>query len=168
MTLMHADERTHDDLACLDVDLLLGEAMTENAHLKARLADMEERLASALHRAEMAQALNAETDKRFTASESERRMLADQVKILHVELTAAEKDALPANTLAYGAVSRDLVTSTYRRISRVSRGPVPTSVTAAAEAAAADMAAAMENAGREVVEGVIRREVRRRRRAARR
>ena len=175
MTLMQANECTHDDLACLDVDLLLTEAMTEIAdlkasrdHLRSRVTELEERLAAALHRAEMAQSLHAETDKRFSAVSSDRRMLAEQVTLLHEELLAAEKDALPADTLAHAVVSRDHVLALYRRLSRVSRGPVPRSVTAAVEAALADVSAAMENAGREALEGVVRREVRRRRRATRR
>lgn len=165
---MLTDERTHDDLGCPDVDLLLNEAMTENAHLKARLAQVEADLASVRHRAEMAEALRTETDKRFGVAESERRMLAEQVTLLDKELAVAEKDAIPADTLTYGAVSRDLVTTIYRQTSRVARGPVPRSVMAAVESALPDVTAAMQDAGRDAVLSVVRREVRRRRRAARR
>lgn len=168
MTTLRADQHTHGDLVCLDVDLLLTDAAQEIAALKARLAEAESQAAAAHHRADMALALNAETDKRYTVVREERDGLAEQVKILNEELAAAEKDAVPAGTLAYGTVAQALVLSTYRRVSRVSRGPAPRSVADAVQAAVPEIGAAMEDVGRECVEAVIRREVRRRRRAARR
>lgn len=168
MSLMSTTEQTHGDLACLDVDLLLNDAAQEIAELKARLAESEAQAAAAHHRADMALSLNAETDKRYTMVRDERDALAEQVKIVNEELAAAEKDAIPAGTLAYGTLPHDLLLSTYRRVSRVNRGPAPRSVTEAVHNAVPDVRAAMEAAGREIVEATIRREVRRRRRAARR
>lgn len=168
MSTTRTAEHTHGDLVCLDVDLLLNDAAQEIAELKARLADAEAQTAAAHHRADMVMSLNAETDKRYTVVRDERDALAEQVKILNEELAAAEKDAIPMGTLTYGTVPQDLLMSTYRHVSRVSRGPAPRSVTEAVQAAVPEVRAAMEAAGREAVETVVRREVRRRRRAARR
>lgn len=168
MTTMGTAEHTHGDLVCLDVDLLLNDAAQEIADLKARLADAQAEAATAHHRADMALSLSTETDKRYNVVRDERDALAEQVKILNEELVVAEKDAIPVNTLVYGTLGQDLLLSTYRRVSRVSRGPAPRSVTEAVQAAVPDVRAAMETAGREAVEAVVRREVRRRRRAARR
>ena len=168
MTLLQAAERTHDELGCLDVDLLLGDVMAENAALKVRLVELGQQVAAERHRAEMAQSLHLETEKRFRVADEDREALAAQVKILHEELTVTEKDALPVGTVVYGTVSRDEVLGIYRRVSRIFRGPAPHCVSDAVESAAADVRAAMEAAGREAVEVVVRREVRRRRRASRR
>lgn len=168
VSVLQVEECTHDDLGCVDVDLLLSDAMTENADLKARLSAMAEELAAANHRADMAQSLRRDTEKRYALAADAREALAVQVKLVHEELAAAEEAAVPVGTLVYGTVSRDLVMAAYRRFSRVGRGPVPGSVTAAVEAAVPEVVAVMEAAGREAVEVVVRREVRRRRRVARR
>lgn len=154
----------HDDLACVDIDLLLTEATDEVARLKEILLATEAALVSSEHRADMLGSLNTDLSKRYQKVTEDRDALAVQVKMVHDELAAAEKDALPADTLTYAALPRDLMVSTYRSASRITRGPLPPAVVSAVEAAREEIEEAMTVAGRSALDAVVRREVRRRRR----
>lgn len=174
MTAVEMPVDYHDDLACADIDLLLTEATDEVARLKemllateAALITSQSALHSSEHRADMLGSLNADLSKRYQKVTEDRDALAVQVKMVHDELTAAEKDALPADTLTHAALPRDLMVSTYRSASRITRGPLPPAVVSAVEAAREEICAAMTTAGQATLDTVVRREVRRRRRTQR-
>ena len=167
------DISTHDDLDCPDVNVLLSEASDQLreaaeqiATLQAQAAATEALLSATERRATMLAALNEDLTKQYRKISDDRGSLSVQVSILHEELAAAEKDAVPVNSLLFSALPREQVTAIYRRVSRVTRGPLPPSVLSAVDAASADIVDAMAAAGTEALEATIRREVRRRRRTA--
>jgi len=161
----------HGDLDCGTVESLLTEAVHDVEVLRdevtevtrvdsARSAELDALRSSN----NLMQALVNDLRKKVEGLQGENAALTSQVSIMFDELAAAERDTLPTGTVTFASVTTTHVVDMYRRISRVNRGPVPPSVHAAVEAAAATIREVMHEAGQVETEKVVRREVRRRRR----
>jgi hypothetical protein len=170
---MNTDTHAHGELDCADAEALLHDTMLEAGDLRLRLERTTQ--SDEMRDAEMAN-LRAEADRlhallrdvtaKNTSLAIERDGLAVQNKYLAEELAAVEADAVPEGTLLFAPIPRDFMVAQYRRASRIGRGPLPPSVTAAVESAHESIVEAMTTAGQDAVTAVVRREVRRRRRAA--
>lgn len=167
-------ERPHGELDCADMESLLASATVENGELRAQngifaaaadanLAEIE----SLRHEMGRLRALLREVSDKADIVASERDSLQVQVDVLTQEYMLAEKAATPEGTLLFAALPDSLVTSTYRQVSRIRRGPLPPVVRQEVVAARADVVAAMTEAGEAAVTAVVRRVVRRRRRSGR-
>lgn len=174
MTIAPEATRTHGELDCADAEALLHENTVENSDLRARLTlakqaqrDAEEHLDLARLEADRLRALLDDVNLKNAKVANERDSMAAQIKFLHEELAALETDALPQGTLVYGALPQTMLTTEYRAVSRITRGPLPPAITAAVTEAKDTITEAMVEAGREALVAVVRREVRRRRRARR-
>lgn len=154
----------HGELGCADVEVMFAESASENASLRRQLAEETDRRESAEHRAAMLTSLLEELSSKAALSATKRDDMAAQVKMLHEEMAVLEAEAIPEDTLVFAAVARDQMVAEYRRVSRVTRGPLPPSVIAAVETGTDSIVEAMLAAGSEALTVLMRREVRRRRR----
>lgn len=164
--------RSHGELDCADAEAILHETTLQNADLRARLslaletqATLEHHLDSLRLDTDRLRALLADLTAKNTDLANDRDGLAEQVKLINDELAALEADAVPPGSLLFAALTREEMVAEYRRASRINRGPLPPAVTDAIDAAREDIIEAMTTTGREALTAVIRREVRRRRRA---
>lgn len=160
------DAHPHGELACDDTEALLHETMQEVAELRERLDRREMEMQNLRAENDRVLALMRDVSAKNTTLATERDDLAVQNKYLSEELIAAESDTVPEGTLLFAPIARDFMVAQYRAASRINRGPLPPSVTAAVESAYEDIIEAMSAAGQAALTGVVRREVRRRRRAA--
>lgn len=165
----------HGGLDCGDAEAILAESTAEAAALRAELDSLRDQRDQALREADTVRleasrlrALFDDVSRKNTSLINERDDLAAQVKYVNEELAALEQDAVPEGTMVYGTVSREQMVAMYRQVSRIARGPLPPAVVDAVHDGHADIVASMETAGREALSVIIRREVRRRRRQARR
>lgn len=162
---------THGELDCADAEAMLHEATMENGNLRTRLTFalesqdvMESETDSMRLDSNRVRALLADVTRKNAHLIDERDDLAAQNKFLHEELAATETDAVPEGTMLFATLARQEMVAEYRSASRVTRGPLPPSVTTAVDQAGTEITSAMTEAGREAMKAVIRREVRRRRR----
>jgi len=144
---------THNGLACTDSDALAAENLAEYETLRADYDTQSEELRNlravvATLRAKVGVALDADMDA-----------LESQIRMLHDELEAAEKQALPMGVAAWTAIETAEITEIYRDASGVRSGPLPDSITTAVVVHEDEIRAAMHLAGRQVIERVVMREV---------
>lgn len=165
------DLRPHGELDCIDAEAILAETTTENRGLRTDNAVLAEansalRATNDLLLAENRRLIslaNSYADKYGTIAD-DRDSLAEQVDMLTEEYMAVEESMLPEGTVTYEALTDSEVTAAYRATSRICRGPVPPAIREAV-AATTEIRDAMSQAKSEALLNLMRREVRRRRRA---
>lgn len=169
------DIAPHGDLECADVEALMAEATESANQSRARADFLATQLAAAeaeanhlrTERARLIALVNAIQSK-HTLIADDRDSLVEQVDLLTDEITAMDQALIPEGSVLFAALTNDEVRSTYREVSRVSRGPLPPAIHDAVRAERALVEDAMRTAGQEALRSVIRRAVRRRRDQARR
>lgn len=171
-TAMDVASRAHGELTCEDAEALLHDTTANVDSLRAQNAvtlqtnDDQLRQIDLLRvEADRLRALLDDVSAKNRNLAEERDGLKEQNLLLHEELAAVEPYLIPEDTIVFGAVSRDHMVAEYRRASRITRGPLPPSVVQAVESSFAEVSEVMAEAGAEAVATIVRREVRRRRRA---
>ena len=169
----------HGDLECADVEAMVADfaataeaeritAQETRAELDAALNSLATAHADIEHlrieRQRLIALVNTHQAKHGDLAD-DRDSLAEQVQILAAELDAAETCALPEGTVLHATISEADVRQAYRAASRVTRGPLPPSITQAVNDESQAIVTAMQEAAQQVLADIVRRAVRRRRRA---
>lgn len=171
--------RAHGEIDCADAETLLQGALLDLADARARLALYESVGGAAGEETDRLRAIVGDLEfenarlrhlledhvRKSTKVAEERDDYRTQVKYLAEELAATEAGQVPDGTWAFAPIAEAEVMAAYRRISRITRGPLPPAIRTALEEGKEVILAAMAQTGSEEVTVLLRREVRRRRRA---
>lgn len=150
----------HGENTCADVEAMLTDALDESRMVIAADAARQAEMDMLRMEVTRTRALMGEMRKKVGNLADQREGMDDQVAILYAELEAAERDAVPADSLTFAVISRSEVLAAYRAASKVTRGPLPPAVAAAVDAATEEIREAMAEAGRAALTAAVTRAVR--------